>query len=86
MGRSSIKEELAEWRKLVKSVLRRLDRPERLDKNWTRGTYGVAYDPERSGLCSRHKVIEKDGEVRWINDPFCRVCFPSAGKGARYLE
>jgi hypothetical protein len=47
MGRSSIKEELAEWRAIVKAVLRRLDRPERLDNNWTRGKYGVAYDPVR---------------------------------------
>lgn len=41
------KEEMREWRKVIAEVIQRLDRPTRLDKNWTRGRYGVAYDPER---------------------------------------
>lgn len=47
MSRPKIKEEIAEWRRIVKSILKRLDRPERLDANWTRGKYGVCYDPIR---------------------------------------
>lgn len=47
MGKCPIKEELAEWRKIVRRALKNLDKPVRLDKNWTRGKYGVCYDPEK---------------------------------------
>lgn len=50
--RSTLKEEVAEWRKLLRRIAERLDRPMRLDRNWTRGRYGVCYDPlppRRSG-------------------------------------
>ena len=43
--RSSLKEQIVEWRKMLRRIAERLDKPMRLDRNWTRGRYGVCYDP-----------------------------------------
>lgn len=74
----SVKEEIAAWRKVLAEVARRLDAPQRLDESYTRGRYGVARDPIRTGLCEKHRRVDRDGKVYWIDDPFCLVCYPSA--------
>lgn len=81
---SGIRDEIAAWRKFLKGVLARADRPHRLDRDHTRGKYGVGYDPLPSGLCTKHRMLDKDGNYDYtVNDPFCPVCFPQAHRSAR---
>jgi len=74
---AGIKDETAEWRKFLRGVLARADRPDRISRNWTRGSYGVVYSPQESGLCTKHRFYDKDGAHAWtVFDPFCKVCYP----------
>ena len=77
-------DELKQWRKVIQSVLSQADRPCRLDAEYTRGKYGIVFDPLPSGLCEKHRVYDKDGKYDYtINNPFCPVCFPEAHVSAR---
>ena len=82
--RSGIQEDMAQWRKFLKGVLERADRPHRLDHDWTRGKYGVCYEREPLAFCSKHWITDDDGDHLYtINDPFCQTCFPQPAKRAR---
>ena len=75
--RSKFKDELAEWRRTIQRALLRAEQPVRLDKDYTRGKYGVSYSPEPV-FCPKHTREGKEGgkKITWgIYDPFCTACF-----------